>query len=507
MNDSAKNDHPQRPAVPGFHDDDRFLLTVRHTGALQPGQIQEIQSFVTQVLERRRDEASGVVDRPGALNLSRVTVTFSTAPISLDLDPEEPTLSVLVGDVRLADQRPEERGAAVRVINLLNRRLAAEQPPIENVVSLTATLDWMVGITGDVIIKGGPGTGPLPAPKASYAAALFSGQERVYQHWSAEPQGGARANVVILDTVPDESDLEQAFSDDRNNELLQDLLPHLTMYRDLGQHILSEGHELEDYKYEMVDHGLFVAGIVHLIAPEAKIHLVRVLNRRGVGDLGSLLAGLTLLQRLKKEGPLVINCSLTLAIPPGQETDRVGVWCDAQDGTVTPLAEMCRQLARNDGCEFSTVLVGAAGNDSKEFEPGNHRQPGYPAWLDSVVGVAALGRDGRPPVYSNRADRDIMARELRQSGLATFGGDGADDGVLGVFTAATFPNDEPNTNGWARWSGTSFAAPIISGLVALGLSAGLDADAVLQGIYDAAEPLLVEDPDTAVGEALEIKQG
>ena len=38
----------------------------------------------------------------------------------------------------------------------------------------------------------------------------------------------------------------------------------------------------------VVDHGLFVAGLVHAIAPESKIELIQVLNRRGCGDLQTL---------------------------------------------------------------------------------------------------------------------------------------------------------------------------------------------------------------------------
>jgi hypothetical protein len=38
------------------------------------------------------------------------------------------------------------------------------------------------------------------------------------------------------------------------------------------------------------------------------------------------------------------------------------------------------------------------------------------------------------------------------------------DAVRGVYIAPTFPGGEPNFNGWADWSGTSFATPVISAL-------------------------------------------
>jgi hypothetical protein len=40
--------------------------------------------------------------------------------------------------------------------------------------------------------------------------------------------------------------------------------------------------------YRMTDHGLFVAGIIHTIAPQAELHLIEVLNPYGVGDLESI---------------------------------------------------------------------------------------------------------------------------------------------------------------------------------------------------------------------------
>jgi subtilase family serine protease len=51
-----------------------------------------------------------------------------------------------------------------------------------------------------------------------------------------------------------------------------------------------------------------------------------------------------------------------------------------------------------------------------------------------------------------------------------FGGEeGEGNGVLGVYVGNIpdgTPNGTPNLTGWAWWAGTSFATPIISGLVA-----------------------------------------
>jgi hypothetical protein len=102
-----------------------------------------------------------------------------------------------------------------------------------------------------------------------------------------------------------------------------------------------------------------------------------------------------------------------------------------------------------------------------------------------VIGVGALPKSGpanrhvEPASYSNLSDDTPVI------GYATLGGEaGAGQGILGIFISGfpefcgPLPIDllkdvqpgriqyRPNTNGWARWAGTSFATPVISGLLA-----------------------------------------
>jgi subtilisin family serine protease len=126
------------------------------------------------------------------------------------------------------------------------------------------------------------------------------------------------------------------------------------------------------------------------------------------------------------------------------------------------------------------LLVAAAGNDSfmrqtggpqrgAHFEPRHPRwEPRSPARYDAVIGVAATGRNPlSAAAYSNIGDLTVLG-----NALATLGGDVAPDGVsplegvVGVYTAKSFPDGTPNDTGWAQWSGTSFATPIISGIAA-----------------------------------------
>jgi hypothetical protein len=76
------------------------------------------------------------------------------------------------------------------------------------------------------------------------------------------------------------------------------------------------------------------------------------------------------------------------------------------------------------------------------------------------------------------------------SGIATFGGDGygqtgendLPDALRGVYIAPTFPDGHPNVTGWADWSGTSFATPIISAVGAHLLAQGWSAPHALARI-------------------------
>src|SRR5207245_2956491 len=77
--------------------------------------------------------------------------------------------------------------------------------------------------------------------------------------------------------------------------------------------------------FRIEDHGLFVAGIVHDLAPDANIECIRVLNDFGVGNVNTLLHALYDIQKRMSESnpethevgglhnkPIVINMSLVV---------------------------------------------------------------------------------------------------------------------------------------------------------------------------------------------------
>jgi hypothetical protein len=258
-----------------------------------------------------------------------------------------------------------------------------------------------------------------------------------------------------------------------------------------------------DHEYEMNDHGLFVAGIIHSLAPHAELHLFQVLNSYGLGDLEIIGETLTGVFSQFESKPLVINLSLNYGIPLEMAHTKVGKTRTKMkkklvndtigkellepklESKYVPWliraakpAELMYDLFydRNSG------IIAAAGNDWDDQEPGSPRPKArYPAAFDHVVGVGALTRTFKPASYSNLADRPP------KDGITTLGGEkDAGNGILGTYIGE-FPDGSPNKNGWAWWCGTSFATPIISGLVAVAFSC-----------------MLAENPNTTTQDAIDI---
>jgi subtilisin family serine protease len=227
------------------------------------------------------------------------------------------------------------------------------------------------------------------------------------------------------------------------------------------------------------------------------VHLVRVLNDFGVGDLLALehiLRALpdVLLRDAAPDTRLIVNLSLGSAVPvprqryfrrwlPDSQAYLRGAWPDEQSNKLLDrahggLASTVRWLH-----DQGHLVVAAAGNDAlRQHLGGELPPPRYPAYYEPVLAVAAAGPDGQPAAYSNRGDVVPFG-----NGLTTFGGtvvpakspdrppmtnSGATgrrlNSIVGLYSSPRLPGGEPNRTGWVHWSGTSFSAPIVSGLAA-----------------------------------------
>jgi len=195
---------------------------------------------------------------------------------------------------------------------------------------------------------------------------------------------------------------------------------------------------------QQAGHGTFVAGIVAQQAPAAQIFTRAVLDSYGHGAedviAQAIRDAVTAFHADSSARRLVLNLSL------GGYTD----------GDAPPLAI----LDALDTLPPEAVVVAAAGNDYP-----NCRRPFFPAALKRVLGVGALDEQGAPAPFSNRGSWvDACARGVRVDSSFFSGFDGP----------LTESPDPDHFEGFAAWSGTSFAAPLVAGRIAAVLSRQLD---------------------------------
>jgi subtilisin family serine protease len=180
-------------------------------------------------------------------------------------------------------------------------------------------------------------------------------------------------------------------------------------------------------------HGTFIAGLVALLAPECRIMPVRAFPADGVSDAFTVAAAV---KYAADHGANVINLSLGSSEPSALLQDAI---LDARARGIT--------------------LVAAVGNDN------NDTIPQFPSSLQEVLAVAAIELTGQKASFSNFGSHvDVCAP--------------------GVRLVSTFPVDRAGE--YARWSGTSFAAPLAAAEAALVRSADPQQPDVKQVIEDTA---------------------
>ncbi|WP_326642531.1 S8/S53 family peptidase [Streptosporangium sp. NBC_01755] len=163
-------------------------------------------------------------------------------------------------------------------------------------------------------------------------------------------------------------------------------------------------------------HGTFITGLLLRSAPAARPLPIRMLSGHGIGDEAGLLH---VLERLRAEPPRVLNLSFG-----GHTFD---------DGP-SPLVEAA--LAELAG----TVTVACAGNTASD-------RPFWPAASPRVIAVGAL----------DAAERD-------RAPFSAYG-PWVDACARGEWLSSTFL-EHGAFRGYACWSGTSFAAALVSGAIA-----------------------------------------
>jgi len=179
-------------------------------------------------------------------------------------------------------------------------------------------------------------------------------------------------------------------------------------------------------------HGTFVAGVLRSVAPEAQIHVANIFN----------IAGSALESHFVRR--------LNEAFGFGFEILHLTASCMTRKNTQLMALETWLELL---GSYKGVVCVAPAGN--------NHtRRPSWPGALPGVISVGALSTDWRRRAdfsdYGGWVDVYAPGQKL----INAFG--------RGTYTCQIPPNagQVETFSGLAQWSGTSFSAPIVTGLIA-----------------------------------------
>ena len=157
-------------------------------------------------------------------------------------------------------------------------------------------------------------------------------------------------------------------------------------------------------------HGTMVAGVIHLVAPTAKIMPLKAFTAAGTAQLSDILRAI---YYAADHGAQIINMSFTLLQPSEELNDAV-------------------QYAHNAG----SICIAAAGNSGAAQVPN-------PANLDKVMGIASTSLQDTVSKFTNY-------------------GDGVFLGAPGENIITTYPG-----NNYAQVSGTSFSTPFVTGATAL----------------------------------------
>jgi subtilisin family serine protease len=272
---------------------------------------------------------------------------------------------------------------------------------------------------------------PMGAIRKAEGGPEASGPEKGEAHWThvAAPASGPR--IAVVDTgITDESRADGWLSGlaTGDNVDLLDVLPPAGLL-DLG-----------------AGHGTFVTGVIQQVAPEADIEVVRVLDTDGLGD--EIAIGQQLVEAARR-GVQIVNLSL------GTVT--------ADDSPPLALETAVRAAI---AAQPNILFVCAAGNYADERPCWPAAFAGTPEFREHVVSVAALALDPADGVgfvgaeWSSRGDT-VTCSVPGQGVVSTY--------VEGTETEQRAPlhQDTFGANAWATWSGTSFAAPQITGAVAL----------------------------------------
>jgi subtilisin family serine protease len=210
-------------------------------------------------------------------------------------------------------------------------------------------------------------------------------------------------------------------------------------------------------------HGTFIAGLIDLVTPGCDITVVRELSGLGAGD------EVAVADRIHALAGNVHILNLSFG---GYAMDHMHL-----------LAAAVRAATAK-----GTVVVASAGNDGT-------CRPNYPAALPGVVGVGAVGPQGPAP-FTNYGPW-VRACAPGVDVVSWFFSD-----FDGPEPAASSGVDPDRFRSWAKWSGTSFAAPMVAAALAREIQAyGVTPAEAVTRVIDSPGLLRLPDLGTLVNVA------
>ena len=163
--------------------------------------------------------------------------------------------------------------------------------------------------------------------------------------------------------------------------------------------------------YAAFGHGTMVAGILHLVAPTAKIMPLKSFHADGTANLSDIIRAV---YYAVQNHANVINMSFNLTAPSQELTSAINY---ASNGNV--------------------ICVASSGNDGKE-------EVVYPAALPNVMGTASTSNSDQRSTFSNYGDKIVWIAAPGEAIITSY--------PFGFYAA-----------GW----GTSFSSPLVAGTASL----------------------------------------
>ena len=173
----------------------------------------------------------------------------------------------------------------------------------------------------------------------------------------------------------------------------------------------STGAVLDSPGDDGFGHGTMVMGIIHLVAPTARLLPLKAFSANGTGYTSDIIRAIYYAVQAKAN---VINMSFDFTAPSTEFTDAI-----------------------NYATQSGLISVASAGNDGLQ-------EVVYPASLSGVMGVASVNDSGQRSTFSNYGTQVVWVA------------------APGENIITTYPYGS-----YASGSGTSFSSPFVAGTVAL----------------------------------------